>query len=130
MEASYASKIAPFTSKKESEQEKKPSSTTAATTPCACAGARAREAFGRLMQYYCEAFGRRSCPPSIQRAMFEALKAGMYAKTIMLCIDAAQEAFEERSARHSARQGGSSMDYPQRSYTDEEFAALTGLDDI
>lgn len=155
MEASYASKIAPFTPKKESEQKEKPSSTTAATTPCACAGARAREAFGRLIQYYCEAFGRRSCPPSIQRAMFEALKEGMYAKTIMLCIDAAQEAerptwayaaavmrrciaegaltpeaFEERSARHGARQGGG-MNYPQRSYTDEEFAALTGLmDDI
>ncbi len=156
MQMNIASKIAPFTPKQESEQEKKPSSTTAATTPCACAGARAREAFGRLQQYYCEAFGRRSCPPSIQRALYEAMKAGMYARTIMLCIDAAQEAerptwayaaavmrrciaegaltpeeFEERSARHSARQGASALNYPQRSYTDEELEALTRfMDDI
>lgn len=148
-----AEKIAyfpPIPPEKKSEEKQKNTRTTTTTTPWA--RARARESFERLLQYYCESFGRRQCPACIQRALLDALKAGMHAKTICLCIDAAQEAerptwayahavimrciedgaltpnqFEARSARHRGR-AGSSVQYAQRTYTEEELEKLVSSD--
>lgn len=153
--------ITPFPQTPVTENENQRAVAAAAATTTATPWARARAharneetgesaayaAFMRLTEYYCESFGRRSCPPSIQRQMVDALKAGMKAKVICLCIDAAQEAerptwayahavmdrcikdgaltpqlFYQRSARQRGNKYGSSAgEYPRR----EELDAFT-----
>ena len=49
----------------------------------------------KVVRYYREVFGRRTCPPSVLRQIQDFLVAGMTADTLNLCIDAAAEA--ERS---------------------------------
>lgn len=107
--SNYSATVTPFPQTpvtQRAETEKKASSTSTSSTPWARVRAHARNedmqengarsaaeaGFIRLMDYYCDSFGRRVCPPSIQREMIDALKAGMKAKVICLCIDAAQEA--------------------------------------
>lgn len=126
---------------RETKQQQTANSTT--TTP----RARAREAIERIGEYYCRAFGRRSCAPSIYNDIIEALSQGMTAKTICLCIDAAQdaerpswaytravirrciqegcktpEAFAARAQRHRQGEGQA---FTQRTYTQEQLEALT-----
>lgn len=72
----------------------------AAASPGGRARAYAREAaaadesaqLAKLARYYCAAFGRRHCPPSILRVMRDAMAAGMAAKVVAMAMDAAAEA--------------------------------------
>lgn len=136
------------------ERQAEDSSSSTAATPRARARASAREALDKLEAYYCRAFGRRACPPSVERQIVDALRAGMYARTICQCIDAAQAAerpswayayavitrciaegaltpedFEARAARHQQqrqRQGSDNpaLQYDQRTYTEEQLMSF------
>lgn len=115
---------------------------------------RASSTMDKLEQYYCATFGRRNCAPTIRRQISEALKAGMTAKTVAMCMDAAAEAdspswayaaavirgciadgaltpegFEARSARFRSRRKScgkvpSAMNFLQRQYTPEEVEQI------
>ena len=144
-------RITPLNPRNQGNEQKKQPTPSTTTTPGARAGARAREAIEKIGEYYCSSFGRRNCPPSIYQDIIDALKDGMTAKTITLCIDAAQEAerpswayaraiirrcivegaltpegFEERSRQYQQRKtGNQSMGYQQRPYSQDELEKLS-----
>lgn len=142
-------RITPLNPRYQENEQKNQSGTGTTTTPGARACARAREAIEKIGEYYCASFGRRSCPPSIYQDIVDALKDGMTARTITMCIDAAQEAerpswayaraiirrcisegaltpeaFEERSRKYQQRQRGG-RDYEQRKYSQEDLEKLS-----
>lgn len=108
--------------------------------------ARTREATMReLRRYYCDTYGRSSCPPVVTRAMEDALYRGMDAEIIKLAMDAAAdaarpswayaeaivtrclsegvldvEAYHARSARHK-RASNPAQQYEQRPARGDDY---------